>query len=317
MRIQRRTNPLWGLVLLAIAAFMAANAFGYVPAGIFDLVLRAWPVLLVFAGLSFLLRGRVPLGSVIALIASLLIVAGIGAAAYSGRASQQRTDTQQVISQPLGSDITLLRLRISTLATGVELITAPTDAAAVTGEFVGSAENSIDVAYEQGAADNAATLTLREVQPSGVPSLESIGRGTLRVEIPANVPIDVEFTGGDGDVVLNMDGLALERLNVFVTRGDLVVTLPDYQPLLADNAGPQGTLTTRDGNLAMFIPPTVAARLELNREGSGVEPQFDANLYNYLVGDVLEARAITTANVVIRYTLTVPRGLIRIEVPTP
>jgi hypothetical protein len=315
MKVQRRTNPMWGVVLLALAGVLTARALGYIPAGVFDLILRAWPALLVLAGLSFLLRRRLPLGGLIALVLTVVIVAGVAAAAYSGRASQQRSDYQQLIEQPLNGDITLLRLRVETLATGLELITSATSDSVVSGEFIGSAESRLDMNYEPDAADNSATLTLREVQPSGFPSLESVGRGTLRLEIPPGTPVDLDFTGGDGSVVLNMDGLDLERLNVFVTRGDLVVTLPGYQPVLSGDEGTQGTLTTRDGDLAIFIPLEVAARLELNREGSGIEPQYDANIYNYLVGDVLEARAIETANVVVRYTLTVPRGLIRIEVP--
>lgn len=316
MTIQRRTNPMWGLVLLALAAFLLAHALGYVPTGVFDLVLRAWPVLLVLAGLSFLLRNRLPLGSGIALIVSGAIVVGLATAAYSGRASQQRTDYRQTINQPLGADATLLRLRVEALTTGVEFLASLTPSDAVTGDFAGSAESRVEVNYEQ-SADSSVTVTLREVQPGGFPTLESVGRGTLRVELPLNVPIDLEFTGSDGDVVLNLDGLELERLNVFVSRGDIVVTLPEYQPLLSDASGSHGNLTTRDGDLAIFVPPQVAARLELNREGSGIEPTYDANIYNYLVGDVLEARAIDSASVVVGYSLTVPRGRIRVEVPAP
>lgn len=316
MRLQRRTNPLWGLVLLALAGVLLARALGYVPDGAFDLMVRAWPMLLVLAGLSFLLRGRVPFGSAIAVIASVLLVAGVVAAAYSGRASQQRSDYRQPIEQVLAADVTLLRLRVQSLATGVEILTSSTSDAVVTGEFVGSAENRVEVNYTVDA-DNAATLDLREVQPSGFPSLESIGRGTLRVEVPAGIPLDIEFNGGDGDVTLNMDGSKLERLNVFVTRGNVVVTLPNYQPVLSGGSAAQGTITTREGDLTVLVPPAVAARFELNREGSGIDPLYDANVYNYLVGDVLEARTIETANVVVRYTLTAPRGRIRLEVPTP
>jgi hypothetical protein len=316
MTIQRRTNPMWGLVFLALAVVLVAHALGYVPAGIYDLVLRAWPVLLVLAGISFILRNRVPLGSGIALIISGVIVVGLATAAYSGRASQQRTDYRQTIDQPLNGDVTLLRLRVESLTTGVEFFSSLSNTPSVTGDFAGSVESRLEVSYEQ-AADSSATLTLREVQPGGFPTLESVGRGTLRVELPLNVPIDLDFRGRDGDVVLNMDGLELERLNVFVSRGDVVVTLPEYQPVLSDEGGSHGNVTTRDGDLAIFVPPQVAARLELNREGSGIEPTYDANIYNYLVGDVLEARAIDTASVVVGYSLTVPRGRIRVEVPAP
>src|SRR5690606_22131625 len=110
MTIQRRTNPMWGLVVLALAVVLVARALGYVPSGVFDLIVRAWPILLVLAGLSFILRNRIPFGGGIALIVSGMLVVGLATAAYSGRASQQRTDYRQTIDQPLSGDVTLLRL---------------------------------------------------------------------------------------------------------------------------------------------------------------------------------------------------------------
>ena len=48
---------------------------------------------------------------------------------------------------------------------------------------------------------------------------------------------------------------------------------------------------------------------------AGFAPQYDPDVYNYLVGDVLEARNINTAPIVVHYSVNVPHGLIRIEVP--
>ena len=56
--------------------------------------------------------------------------------------------------------------------------------------------------------------------------LATMGRGTLHLELPPNVPLDVEFVGQEGSVVLNMGATALERLNVTSVHGDVVVTLP-------------------------------------------------------------------------------------------
>jgi hypothetical protein len=56
--------------------------------------------------------------------------------------------------------------------------------------------------------------------------------------------------------------------------------------------------------------------MELDRENSGIQPQYDPNVYNYLVGDILEARNINTAQIILRYALHVPRGRIRVEVPS-
>ncbi len=312
--MRRQTNLLWGLVILALALFVLLRALGIIPEGMVDLIVRAWPALLLLGGLSILLRNRVRFGSLIALVFSVVVAAGIITSAYSSRATQQSTDFTQPISQSLGSGLTLLRLRIQTLATDVDLLGTLTSE--VSGEFVGSSDNHIEINYSE-LADNSATLTINEVRESGdFPMLETMGRGRLHLELPPNVPIDVEFVGQDGSVVLNMGGTALERLNVTAVRGDAVITLPNYSPLLSQPGESLGTLTISDGDLALFIPTAVGARLELDRGGSGVQPQYDANLYNYLVGDILEARNINTASVVTNYTLRVPRGLIRVEVPS-
>ena len=312
--MQRRTNLLWGFVVLVLSLLLLARTLGYISDGMMDLILRASPVLLLLGGLSILLRDRVPFSGVIALALSGVIVAGIVTTAYSTRATQQSTDQQQAISQELGTGLSLLRLRIQTLDTDVDLLGTLTTN--VTGEFVGSSDNRIDVSYEE-LADNSATLTLREVRESGAfPMLETMGRGTLHLELPPNVPLDVEFLGQDGNVVLNMGATALERLNITSQRGDAVVTLPAYEPLLSSAQESLGTLTVNDGDLAMFIPTNVGARLTLDRGGSGIQPQFDPNVYNYLVGDILEARNINDAQIVSNYTLRVPRGLIRVEVPS-
>ncbi|PJF25100.1 MAG: hypothetical protein CUN53_14490, partial [Phototrophicales bacterium] len=165
------------------------------------------------------------------------------------------------------------------------------------------------------AEGNVAALTLRELGMDGIPPLDAVGRGTLRVELPPALPLDIDFVGDDGAVTFNLRGTALERLNLTASRGNVVVTLPDYAPQLSQRGESLGTITVGGGDLTLFVPTTVAGRFELNRGGSGIEPIYDANAYLYLVGDVLEARGIDTAAAVVRYTLNVGRGQIRIQTP--
>lgn len=315
MRIRRRTYPLLGLILLLLAGVLVARGLGIIPEGLIDLIVRSWPALLILAGLAGLLRGRIPFSGLVALVASLALVAVVAATSFSSRAGQQRDDNRQPIAQALDADVTLLRVRVETLATEVEILGALTREGGVAGEFVGSAENQMLVNYEA-SPDGSATLTVRETQSSAFPRLETIGRGALRLELPPEVLLDVEFVGQDGTVILNMDGLSLERLNVNAARGDVLLTLPDHKPVLSTSGEGQGAINARSGAVTLFIPASVAARLELNREGSGIEPQYDPNVYNYLVGDVLEARGIESAETVVRYTITAPRGRIRVEVPS-
>jgi hypothetical protein len=182
----------------------------------------------------------------------------------------------------------------------------------VKGQFTGNAASQIAIAYEE-ADDRSATLTLTQTRPDGVPRLDQVGRGVLDLELPPDVPLDVEFLGSDGDATFNLNDVALERLTVDLPVGDLVVTLPNYQPIQVPSGEQNGALTAGSGNLALFVPQSVAARLELNRGNSGIEPQFDPDQFNFLVGDVLESRTIDLAPFALNYTVTVPRGQIRVE----
>ncbi|MBZ0288429.1 MAG: hypothetical protein K8I30_12505 [Anaerolineae bacterium] len=310
MKVQRRTNLLWGLVFLASAILVLLGALGVLPLGIADLIGRAWPILLVLGGLSIFLRDRVPFGGFFALLICTALVAGVTIAAFSNRTTQERSDYQEAIAQTIGAGTNLLRAQVITLASDVELVRA-LDPGQASGQFTGSTESKVEVNYIE-AADNTATLTVTETHPNQIPVLEAVGRGRLTLEFPSGVPLDVDFRALDGVVSLNMSGLSVERLNLDLQKGDALVTLPAYKPLGSPAESILGALAVRDGDITVYVPPGVAVRFELNRGGSGQEPVYDAALYNYLVGDILEARNFDSADIKLRYQITAPRGLVTI-----
>lgn len=308
--MRRRTNLLWGVVLLATALVLLLHALDVIPAGIFDLLARAWPTLLVLAGLSILLRERVPFGSLLALVLSGLLVSGVVVAAFSARSTQERSDYQESIAQEIGADVTLLEISVEALATDVEVLRSLDRA--ISGQFTGSSESRIQVEYTEGE-DGRGIFRVVETQPNAFPMLEALGRGRLRLEIPGDIPLDLAYHGADGSAIFTLSDMALERLNIVQNRGDILVTLPAYAPLSPTAAQQPGSITARNGNVTVFVPPDVAARFELDRGGSGIAPQFDDAVYNYLVGDVLEAKTFEGADVRLRYTISAPRGVIRIS----
>ncbi len=310
-RSRRRTNLLWGLVLVAISLVLALRALGQIPDGIYDLLARAWPALLVLGGLAVLLRDRVPFGSGVALLVTVALVGGLALFAFSSRAAQERSDYQQEINQSVGGEISLLEVSVETLGTDVEVAQALDERPAITGLFTGSTESMVQVDYQE--SEGRAVFRLVETRPNPFPLLEAVGRGRLRLELPANLPLDMAFHGMDGAVTLNLGGLSLERLNIALEVGDALVTFPSYEPLSPTVAEQPGNLVVNSGDITVVVPSDVSARLELNRSGSGIEPQFDAATYNYLVGDVLEAKNYENAAMRLRYVVTAPRGRIRVE----
>ena len=95
------------------------------------------------------------------------------------------------MSEPVGSEINLLRIQVRTLSTDVELVRA-LDAGDVSGVFEGSSESQVQVEYIDGG-DNTATLIVTEARPNQFPSLEAMGRGRLTLELPPDIPLDVDF----------------------------------------------------------------------------------------------------------------------------
>ncbi len=305
----KRRNLMWGLVLTTVSLALLLNSLGLIPEGIYDIIDRAWPALFVLAGLSVFLRDRVRFGNGVALVVSVALVGGMATLAFSTRSVEMREDYREEIEQVVDADIDLLQVNVEVLATDVEFRSS--DSRAIIARFVGSTESIVSTDYETDAA--RATFTLREEQLREFPMLQAIGRGRLVVELPPELPVDVAFGGVDGEATFNMGDLFLERLNIDLQRGDTIVTIPVYNPLSPTAAGQAGNFTVEDGDVTIFVPGEVGTRLELNRGGSGIEPEFDPMIYNYMVGDVLEARAYDSADIRLLYVVTAPRGLIRLE----
>jgi hypothetical protein len=242
---------------------------------------------------------------------SVALVAGIATLAFSSRTVQERSDYEASVDQPVGDNVNLLRVQVDTLGTDVEIVRS-LQSRFISGTFVGSSESLLKADYVEND-DNSASLTITETRPNPFPMLEALGRGRFTLEIPADMPLDIRFSGQDGQVNLNLGGLPLERLNLDLLKGDASISLPAYQPLASQADALLGTLVARDGNITILVPSSVAARLELNRGSSGLDPAYDALIYNYLVGDVLEARNIDTADIKLRYAVTAPRGRITVQ----
>jgi hypothetical protein len=315
MDTPRRTSVLWGVILAAMALVLLLRALEVFPAGMQDILARSWPVLLVLAGLALLLPGRVPLGGLAALALSVALVGGVVTVAYSTRAGQFRDDQQQPLSQPVGAAITLVAVNIDLLATDIELQRAAGDGREIGGQFTGSLGSEIVIEYEE-RADGIGEFTLREEQPDQFPGLEAVGRGRLLLELPADVAVALALRGEDGTATFNMSDLRLERFSAELERGDVLITLPEYQPLSPTAIDEPGQIATREGNVTLFVPRRLAARLELNRGGNDIRPLFDPSYI--LIDDgadgTLEKRAIGADDIEVYYEITAPRGQIRLEV---
>lgn len=309
-----RNNPILGIVFVLVSGFWLVGALGTLPSGMVDTMSRALPAVLIFFGLSLILRERIPLGSVIALVVSLVIPLGIATVAFSGRVGQVLDDNVVQVSQPIEDDASQLILDLSALNADVEILTG-TEAGVVEAEFVGSTEHTLEAAFgidEQGIA----TLVLDEVQESTFPTLAGIGRGTIDVQLPRNLPIFLKLDVEDGDVTLNLRDLDLESIETLsVDNGNVLITLPAYQSL-SPSAQDSGILNVLGGNLTLLIPENLGAELFLN-QATNRRPEFDDLLY--LLEDRgsewrLLPREFDSLPIKTSYIISVPSGSVRVDV---
>ncbi len=313
MTLQRRMSNLVGMAAVLVAAALLLRALGTIPDGLYDVLTRAWPALLILLGLGLLLPERLPLASFVVLGLSGALVAGVAFIAYSSRADQPRDDQRVPIDQAIGDDVTLLVVNVNTLDTDVEVFSSGSER--IAGEFAGGQASEIDLTYFE-TDDARAEFTLSETRPDQLPRLEAVGRATLRLELPETVALALVLDGEDGLMTLNLNALALERLVLDLDRGDALVTLPAYQPLAANAPEQPGLLTIQDGDLTVIVPPELAMRMELDRGGNNIRPEFDDRYI--LIDDgadgTLEKRATTPDEIPLTYEVTVPGGLVRLQV---
>jgi phage shock protein PspC (stress-responsive transcriptional regulator) len=308
-----RGNMVWGLVAVAIPVIGLLDAWGVLPLGLMDLLIRALGGVLVFAGLSIFLRDRVRFGTVLALLLTVGLVGALAVFAFSSRTTQQRTENQIINTYRVAETITTLQVNLTSLDTDVQVFSGAPNTREIVFTFLGSPSAQVAQSYSEDG--EIATFTLTEQRPQGLPRLDSVGRGTLSVEIPPQLAVAIAFMGSQGDVNFDLDALNLERLNMELLQGDAIVSLPNYQPLSPSVAQNPGVLNVLNGNLRVVIAPDVGGKFLLNKS-SNTRPQFDDILYaleDNLSEWLLTSRQYDSATVKILVVVNVPLGQIRLD----
>jgi len=268
----RNRRFFWPLLVIALGAVALAQALGAFPPTVADLINRAWPIVLVIAGLALLLGQAGPLGRfapLIAVIAGAALLGVIVALAYTTRAATERTDNTVQITQPLEGPVDLLRVVVRSLDTTVEISPrVPDEQRVITAEFIGSAESVIASDFATGE-EGVTTFTLEETRPNAIPALETIGRGRLRIELPLGVPVALDFTNGSGTVSLNLLGLDVRRLDVIMQEGDLLLSLPK------SSFDRPGEIYLARGDVSVFVPEDIGLAVMAD----GAVPRFAEGEY--------------------------------------
>ncbi|HVO69100.1 MAG TPA: hypothetical protein VMT24_03580 [Aggregatilineaceae bacterium] len=271
-----RRNLMWPLIIMAVGAVWLLMTAGALPEAAGDIVLRAWPAVLVLFGFDVLFgRRRVQIWrlsvemSLVGLAVTIVLLAGLVWLAYRNQAEVVRADNVQVFSQVLPEEVSHLRLEISLDRTAVTASPATSNPRELGAEFKGSKDS--DVAMTWSVEGETGILTVTETHASPIPKLKDYGRGTLNLTLPVEAIVDVlDLSNHHGDMTADLQPLRVEQLAVSVDNGDLTVHLPAQDVL-------QGKLKT-GGGLELFVPQNMA--LVLKAQGSG-EPEYRYDTFRY------------------------------------
>jgi phage shock protein PspC (stress-responsive transcriptional regulator) len=324
---QHWQNILLGLIVLAVPLLFLLRNLELLPAGMADIALRSWPAILIFLGLSIVLRYRVPFGSVLALIISLGLVGGLSYYAFNSRVDSPANNQRIVLAIPnedehqlaeMSASVNLLAIDINTRDTDVTISVAEDDTRVIRGEFVGSQNNEIASQYKEDGS--IASMSINELALSEFPGLEDMGRGGLTVRIPGDIAVGITFRGQRAQALsFDLAALNLEQLIFQVDEGNVLVVLPEYKALSPSVQESNGHWQVMNGDLRVQVPDTVGARFLLER-GVNREPRagqtFDDLLYRVeLEGNdyILVARQFDSQEIKVNYRIDVPAGSLRIE----
>jgi hypothetical protein len=306
---------MWGAVAVAVALLLLMSAMDILPEGLDDLLSRSWPGLLVLFGLSTMLGNKVVFGRVASAVISVLLVVGIAVLAYSVRTSQVSEAQQYLIMQPVEDNANRLTVYVTMLTTNIELLRS-SDSDVIRGEFIGSQQSEILAEYyDDDSADGAVIFELTETKPDSLPPLEYVGRGTLTLELPTGIAVEIVIDSDDGTVNLNATDLWLERLVLNVHNGNAIIALPEYQPALLDAEEAPGAITVSNGSLTVLAPDTIDVQLTFDQRDISVDPQYDSDIYTQEVDGTYRIlrRRVEESDIRLFFAITIPRGLLRLQ----
>jgi len=255
-REDRRGSLVGPVILIGLGVVFLLNNLGVLEWSVWEVILRLWPILLVSAGLDLLLGRRSIWGSLLALVLTAAIVAGVlwlvGSGIISGPASPA-----EEISQPLG-DATQARVVIGPAVGTLRVGSLPESNDLVAGRI--QPISGERVARDFRVEGETAIVTLQSEGTFTAFSPFAGGWGDQRgwdLGLNPDVPLKLEISLGVGESDLGLAGLQVSDLDVSSGVGHTTVILPDEGRFRARIDG-------AIGQTVVLIPAGLEARVRVD-----------------------------------------------------
>lgn len=249
----RRVSLVGPVILIGLGIVFLLNNMGVLAWSVWEVIFRLWPILLIAAGLEIILNRLSVWGSLLALVLTVVILAGalwllgpdigtrqVVAGEEVRQALGEASRAEIVIEPGLGS------LRIEALPESANLI-----------------EGVIQMGRGQRAkrdftmAGKTATFTLRSEGATGGPFFWWGDQPGWELGLAPEVPLELKVDLGAGRADLDLTGLTVSDLEVSVGIGQAIVTLPDEGRFYAKIEG-------AIGETVVVIPAGMAARIRVD-----------------------------------------------------
>jgi len=252
---KRRPSLVGPVILICLGILFLLNNLGVLPWSVWEMVFRLWPVLVIVAGLEILIGRRSVLGSLVVLVLTLALVAGllwlfgagiVGPAAETEEIVQAlngATQAEVVIAPAVGT------LRIESLPESGNLIE---------GTIHLRSGERLERRFE--LEDETATFVLRS-EGNFVGPFGGVGQG-WDLALNPDLSLDLETFIAMGQADLDLTGLAVSDLEASMALGQITLVLPGEGSFRAKVDG-------AIGQIIIVIPEGMEARIRTDTALAG------------------------------------------------
>jgi hypothetical protein len=239
------------VILIGLGVVFLLSNLEILPWGVWEVILRLWPVLLVAVGLDLIVGRRSLLGSLLSLVLTLALVVGALWLLWTGFGIGQEL-TAEEISQAL-EGATQAEVVIAPAAGRLHIEALQDSGSLVAGVVHLSSSEKLARDYEV-EEDGRAVFALRS-EGLGVPSVGGWGdEWGWDLGFHPDVPLELEIDLGAGQSNVDLTGLTVSDLEVSTGVGQTTIILPDEGDFQAEISG-------AIGEIVVLIPTDLAIRV--------------------------------------------------------
>lgn len=256
---QYRGGLVWPVVLIAAGIVFLLNNLGLLGWNVWSTLLQLWPVLLIALGLEILVGRRSMLGSALVALALLVVLGlaiGLGLPQWTSDSVNTVERTETVSEDLKGATQATVEIKFGTGTFDLAALPAGSQQL-IKGTVDLSRGESLGLSHS--GSDDSARLSLKSRNAwTAVSNLNTDDRKKWDLELNRDIPIDLEVNTGVGRSILDLTQLNLTRLKINGGVGQVSVKLPERGRFAVEIDGGVGEIT-------LIIPPGPGARIQVDR----------------------------------------------------